>query len=70
MDDINSAMKFCEIIRCQRCNIVFDPVKDVTTNHDMKLAYYEMEDFLWKVVALEYVISIYFFKNKNLKNIT
>lgn len=53
MDDINYVKKSSEIIRCQRCNIVFDPVKDVTTNHDMKIAYYEMEDLLWKVMDLE-----------------
>lgn len=53
MDQINYLKKSDEIITCQRCNVVFDPVKDIITNHDMKIAYFEMEDHLWKVMALE-----------------
>ncbi|XP_050530449.1 uncharacterized protein LOC126899512 [Daktulosphaira vitifoliae] len=38
---------------CPACNKVFDVEKHVTSNQEMKIAYSQMEEFVWKVLALE-----------------
>lgn len=38
---------------CPACNKVFDVENHVTSNQEMKIAYSQMEEFVWKVLALE-----------------
>lgn len=39
--------------RCPVCHTTFDRKEDVKTNIEMQIAYDEMEDFLWKILAAE-----------------
>jgi len=38
---------------CQICNIIFDPNTQVSTVTEMKIAFSQIEDLVWKVIALE-----------------
>lgn len=38
---------------CQLCNIMFDPNTQVSTVTEMKIAFSQIEDLVWKVIALE-----------------
>jgi hypothetical protein len=38
---------------CQLCNITFDPNTQVSTVTEMKIAFSQVEDLVWKVIALE-----------------
>ncbi|XP_026805773.1 uncharacterized protein LOC113548882 [Rhopalosiphum maidis] len=38
---------------CQICNITFDPNTQVSTVTEMKIAFSQVEDIVWKVIALE-----------------
>ncbi|XP_015364953.1 PREDICTED: uncharacterized protein LOC107162515 [Diuraphis noxia] len=38
---------------CQICNIMFDPNTQVSTVTEMKIAFSQIEELVWKVIALE-----------------
>lgn len=38
---------------CQICSTMFDPNTQVSTVTEMKIAFSQIEDLVWKVIALE-----------------
>ncbi|KAE9543007.1 hypothetical protein AGLY_002918 [Aphis glycines] len=50
---INCANIHDDINYCQICNITFDPNTQVSTVTEMKIAFSQVEDLVWKVIALE-----------------